>query len=48
MSRPERVVAWILGGLVVAGVALVPVATRWVLADDNYWIQVLIWILFFA
>lgn len=48
LSRPEQVIACILGGLLVVAVALVPAATRWVLVDDNYWIQVLIWILFFA
>jgi branched-chain amino acid transport system permease protein len=37
-----------LGLLVVAAAALVPWATRLVAADDNYWIQVFVWVLFFA
>ncbi len=48
MRRAEQVIGWVLGGLVVVALALVPVATRWLLADDNYWIQILIWVLFFA
>src|SRR5439155_15553006 len=44
----ERAVGVVLGALLVAAVALVPVATRFVVADDNYWIQVFIWVLFFA
>jgi branched-chain amino acid transport system ATP-binding protein/branched-chain amino acid transport system permease protein len=48
MNRAERLIGLGLGGLVVAAVALVPVATRLVLADDNYWLQVAIWVLFFA
>lgn len=47
-ARVEQVIGGILGVLVVVAAALVPVLARWVLADDNYWIQVLIWILFFA
>jgi branched-chain amino acid transport system permease protein len=37
-----------LGSVVVVALALVPVAARWLLADDNYWIQIFIWVLFFA
>ncbi|HEV8675234.1 MAG TPA: hypothetical protein VGX21_14385, partial [Methylomirabilota bacterium] len=48
MTRAERVVGLGLGALVVAAVALVPVATRVLLADDNYWLQVAVWVLFFA
>ena len=48
MSPPEKIVGWVLGGLVVLAVALIPLLTRWLLPDDNYWIQILIWILFFA
>ncbi len=48
MTRAERLIAGGLGGLVVAAVALVPVGVRAVLADDNYWLQVFIWVLFFA
>lgn len=48
MSLPSKVIGWILGGLTVVALALVPVATRWLLADDNYWIQIFIWVLFFA
>jgi branched-chain amino acid transport system permease protein len=42
MTRAERVVGSVLGGLLVAAVALAP------LALEAYWIQVGIWILFFA
>ncbi len=48
MTRAERAVGIVLGALLVAAVALVPVATRFVVGDDNYWIQVFIWVLFFA
>ncbi len=48
MNRPAQAVRWILGSAVVVASALVPVATRWLLADDNYWIQIFIWVLFFA
>jgi branched-chain amino acid transport system permease protein len=48
MTRTERAIGLGLDALVVAAVALVPVATRVLLADDNYWLQVAIWVLFFA
>jgi branched-chain amino acid transport system permease protein len=48
VTRAEKIVGLVLGALVLAAVALVPVATRVLLADDNYWLQVAIWILFFA
>ncbi len=48
MRLPAKVIGWILGGLTVVALALVPVATRWLLTDDNYWIQIVIWVLFFA
>jgi branched-chain amino acid transport system ATP-binding protein/branched-chain amino acid transport system permease protein len=48
VTRAERAIALVLGGLVVAAVGLVPVTMRLVLADDNYWLQVAIWVLFFA
>jgi branched-chain amino acid transport system permease protein len=47
-ARVERVIGGVLGALVVVAAALMPVVARWVLADDNYWLQVLIWVLFFA
>jgi branched-chain amino acid transport system permease protein len=48
MTRAERVVGLGLGALLVAACALVPAGTRLLLADDNYWIQVAVWVLFFA
>jgi branched-chain amino acid transport system permease protein len=48
MTRAERGVALGLGALVVAALVLVPVATRLIVGDDNYWIQVAIWVLFYA
>ncbi|HEV8673604.1 MAG TPA: branched-chain amino acid ABC transporter ATP-binding protein/permease [Methylomirabilota bacterium] len=47
-TRAERVIGSGLGALLVGAVALVPVAMRVLLADDNYWLQVVIWVLFFA
>jgi len=34
--------------LSIVGAALVPVATRALIGDDDYWLQVLIWVMFFA
>jgi branched-chain amino acid transport system permease protein len=48
LQRAENTIKWGLAGLVIAMAALVPVVTRQLLADDKYWIQVCIWILFFA
>jgi branched-chain amino acid transport system permease protein len=48
VTRGERRVGWAIGVLGVMAALLVPVATRWIAADDNYWIQVFVWILFFA
>jgi branched-chain amino acid transport system permease protein len=31
-----------------AGVAALPLVIGWALEDDNYWMQILIWVLFFA
>lgn len=32
----------------IAGAALIPFATRALIGDDDYWLQVLIWVMFFA
>jgi len=48
MGRSKQIIGWALGGLVLVAFAMVPVATRWLLTDDNYWIQVVIWVLYFA
>ena len=47
-SATERAVGRVLGALVVLGAALLPVATRWIAGDDNYWLQVVVWVLFFG
>jgi branched-chain amino acid transport system permease protein len=51
MVEPERRVAqlgWGLGSALVAGLYGLPVATRALMADDTYLLQVAIWIGFFA
>jgi branched-chain amino acid transport system permease protein len=48
VSTAERAVTRVLGALVILGAALLPVATRWIAGDDNYWIQVAVWVLFFG
>ena len=48
MTRAEQVILGVVGGLAIVGLALVPVMTRRLLTDDGYWIQVCIWVLFFA
>jgi len=48
MGRSKQIIGCALGGLVLVAFAMVPVATRWLLTDDNYWIQVFIWVLYFA
>jgi branched-chain amino acid transport system permease protein len=39
---------WTSAALAILVAALVPVGTRLLVGDDNYWIQVFVWILFFA
>src|SRR5277367_564570 len=48
MSRPENAVAWTLGLLAALGFALVPVIVSASLDDAAYWLQLYVWILFFA
>ena len=37
-----------LGAVAIAIAALLPLGTRWLLGEDDYWVQVLIWVMFFA
>ena len=46
MTRLSASVGFAL--LSIVGAALVPVATRALIGDDDYWLQVLIWVMFFA
>lgn len=39
---------WQFALLAIVGAALIPFATRALLGDDDYWIQVMIWVMFFA
>ncbi len=39
---------WGAAALAVLGAVLVPFVTRALLGDDDYWVQVLIWVMFFA
>ena len=48
MSRTETTVASSLGLLAVVAAAIVPLVFSLVLEDDNYWLQVYVWVLFFA
>jgi branched-chain amino acid transport system permease protein len=48
MSRTENAVAWTLGLLAALGFALVPVIVSRSLDDAAYWLQLYVWILFFA
>ena len=48
MTRTETAVAWVLGLAAALGFALVPVIAIWTLDDATYWLQLYIWILFFA
>ena len=48
MTRRETVIAWTLAALATLAMALVPNAFAWLLEGDNYWLQIYIWVLFFA
>jgi len=48
VTAGERAVGRAVGALAVLGAALVPVATRLLVGEDNYWIQVAVWVLFFG
>jgi len=47
-GRRERLAKGSAALLAIAGAAAVPLATRVLLGEDDYWIQVLIWVMFFA
>ena len=48
MTRTETVTAWTLGLAAALGFALVPVIVSASLDDAAYWLQLYVWILFFA
>ncbi len=48
MNRSTKLIGWSLGIAVIVALVLVPLASRWLLGDDNYWLQIFIWVLFYA
>src|SRR6266702_4209254 len=48
MTRAEYATAWTLGLMAALAFALVPVAATLLLEDATYWLQIYIWIVFFA
>jgi branched-chain amino acid transport system permease protein len=48
MTPAGRRLAAGLGGLLLLAALLLPLATRAILGHDEYWLQVLIWVMFFA
>jgi len=48
MTPPAVTTVRVLGGALLLVALLLPLATRALIGDDEYWIQVLVWVMFFA